>query len=423
MLDSSEPVFSRELPDGLALRSAAGLQDVRRVAEFNGLIHGPGDGNFSFNLFSAHPATSLRDLAFIETAGGQVVASLCLIPWTLHYGPVDLPTGELGIVGTHPDYRKRGLNRTMMEFFWQRFAERGCLLSIIQGIPYYYRQFGYEYAHLQLEGGWRIQPDQIPEPPPGFTFRPATEADLPQLAAWQQAQASRLDLHARRSPEAWRYLFSDLQHPDSMQHETLVVLEPDGQPLGYLRLPQYRFHENLLAVDEVSEMGFDALLAVLGELKRRTLAGGLDGLRLNLPPAAGLTQLAQSLGAAPLGVYSWQVSVPDLPALLRRLAPLFEARLAGSMFAGLTRTLGLDLYRETLALEFAAGRLVDVRRDATEGESILSLPPLQFIPLVFGGRSLDEIAAIFPDASYHSPWKLLAQTLFPRTQAFFYTIY
>ncbi len=424
MIDPHEPLFSVELPDNLTLRSVRTQAELERVAAFNGLIHGTEVVGFTANLFAAHPDTRGRDLLYVENDGHEVIASICLIPWTLHAGEVNLPVGELGIAGTREDYRGRGINRHMMGAFWQRFAERGCLLSIIQGIPYFYRQYGYEYALLPLEGGWRLQPDQVPAPiSEGYSFRPASPDDALLLAALYQSQASCLDISARRNADIWRYLLSDLRKPDAMEHETLMVISPEGETAGYMRLPKYHFYENLVTIDECSEMSFAAGLAVLNELAQRSRAQGQDGIRFNLPPTSGLLKLACAYGAAALGLYSWQVRVPDMAALLSRLGPVLSARLSGSPFAGLTRTLSLDLYRQHIELDFCGGALKSAVTVKKSSDPILRIPPDQAVQLVLGGRSLEEITTSHPDATPHHLWKPLVDVLFPKTKAFLSTIY
>lgn len=424
MIDPHEEVFSVELHDGLTLRSVSTIRELERVAAFNGLIHGTEVVGMTANLFADHPDTRGRDLLYVENDGGEVIASACLIPWTLHTGEVDLPVGELGIVGTREDYRGRGINRHLMGAFWQRFTERGCLLSIIQGIPFFYRQYGYEYALLPLEGGWRLQPDQVPAPlVEGFTFRPAALDDAILLATLYQEQSARLDISARRSADIWHYLLSDLRKPDSMEHETLVILSPQGETAGYLRLPKYHFYENLTTIDECSELSFAAGLAVLNELARRVRADDQDGIRFNLPPTSGLLKLARAYGAVSLGTYSWQVRVPDMAALLGRMGPVLSTRLAGSAFAGLTQKISLDLYRQHIELNFDHGVLISAMPVKHSDHPILRIPPDQAVPLVLGGRSLEEIGTSHPDASPHHLWKPLVDVLFPKTKAFLSTIY
>ncbi|HAZ27685.1 TPA: hypothetical protein DCY67_03570 [Candidatus Acetothermia bacterium] len=74
---------------------------------------------------------------------------------------VEILAAELGLVGTLDEWRGRGLQRRMVAYFRERMAERGAVLSIIQGIPGFYRQFGYVYA-IPLEGGLVLAPRQVP---------------------------------------------------------------------------------------------------------------------------------------------------------------------------------------------------------------------------------------------------------------------
>jgi predicted N-acetyltransferase YhbS len=419
----TEIPYRQPLENGLVLRTAAGERDVERVAAFNGTIHGPGVASMTRNLLIHHPHTRGGDLIFVEDGrSGQVVSSLCLIPWTWRYEGVDMPAGEMGIVGTLEGYRHRGLIRAQVDVFKRRLRERGCLLSQIQGIPYFYRRFGYEYA-LPLEGGLRIELRDVPTPTDGsFALRVATRDDLPALTRLYDEAARDLAIHAARDKATWRYL---LAHTDGteMERDTWIVQDADGQIAGYMCVPKHHFGEQLV-VSEVSHLGFDAALAALDYLKKLAIERDKPGIRLNLPAGCTLMQLARSLGAHDLGTYAWQIHVPDLTALLRALAPVFEHRIEQSPFAGLTRDVRLSLYRETLVLRFVESRLTEVTNGGTTGdEAILHLPPLQFIPLVLGYRTVAELRAAYPDVSVVATWRLLVEALFPKVPSFIYTIY
>ncbi len=404
------------------LRTAADERDVERMAEFNGTVHGPGVATMTRNLFIHHSHTRGRDLIFVEDErSDQVVSSLCLIPWTWRYEGVDIPAGEMGIVGTLEAYQHRGLVRAQVDYFKRRLRERGCLLSHIQGIPYYYRQFGYEYA-LPLEGGLRLEMRHVPAPPGvPFTFRLATRDDLAALMRLYDDAARDLAIHAVRDEATWQYL---LTHADGTETEceNWLIQDADGQIVGYMRVPKHHFGEELV-VGEVSHLGFEAALAALHHLKTLTVERDKPGIRLNLPAECTLMRLARSLGAHDLGTYAWQIHVPDVAALLRALTPVLERRVAGSPFAGLTRDVRLSLYRETLLLRFRAGNLTEVANlDFTSGEAI-RLPPLQFIPLLLGYRTAEELRATYPDVSIAPAWRLLVDTLFPKVASFIYTTY
>ena len=421
MLIPNEPACCRPLHDGLVLRTARDEGDVARVAEFNAVIHGPGVGPMVANLFLHHPDTSGRDLIFVENNAGQIVSSLCLIPWQWRYEDAVISAGEQGMVGTLEPYRRLGLIRTQIDFFKSRLQERGCLLSPIQGIPYFYRQFGYEYA-LPLEGGLKLETRQIPAPfGPPHTFRQATLEDLPVLMALYDQAAQDLTLRAARSESVWRYLLACTGGTES-ECENWIIERGDGSAAGYIRLPAHHFGDEL-AVNEVSSLDFTAATCVLDFLKGLVGERRTPGIRLNLPANSTLMRLARSLGAHDLGTYAWQIHIPDVAALLRTLAPVFARRIASSPFAGLTHELRLCFYRETLALRFTDGRLAEVCNLGFCGNGEINLNPLAFVPLVLGYRDLDELRASYPDVSVAGRWRLLMDTLFPKVPAFIYTIY
>ena len=422
MSSSTETCYRQPLDDSLLLRTAATERDVERVAAFNGEIHRPGVASMTRNLFLHHPNTRVEDLIFVQDArSGQIVSSLCLIPWIWRYEDVDLPAGEMGIVGTLEGYRHRGLIRAQVEVFKCRLREHGCLLSHIQGIPYYYRQFGYEYA-LPLEGGLRLEVRQVPAPPDAsFTFRLATQDDLPSLARLYDEAAQDITLHAVRDEAIWRYLLTRTGGTE-MERDTWLVQNVDRQTSGYMCIPKHHFGQELV-VSEVSRLGFDAALAVLDHLQTLAVERDKSGVRLNLPGDCTLMQLARSLDAHDLGTYAWQIHVPDVGALLRALVPVLERRVARSPFAGLTQDVRLSLYRETLLLRFVAGRLTEVTNLGFTDSEPIRFPPLQFVPLMLGYRTWEELGGAYPDVSVAPAWRLLVGTLFPKVTSFIYTIY
>ncbi len=421
MSNATKMPYRQTVGDGLILRTAADERDVERVAEFDGSIHGPLVDSMARSLFIHHPDTQKKDLIFVEDEkSGRVVSSLCLIPWTWRYEDVAIPTGEMGIVGTSEAYRRRGLIRAQVAYFKRRLEERGCLLSQIQGIPYYYRQFGYEYA-LPLEGGLRLEIRHVPAPPDTpFTFRLATPQDIPTLMQLYDEASQNLVIHTARDEAIWRYLLTHSKGTETEQ-ETWII-EREGKIVGYLRVPQHHFGQELV-VSEVSRVRYEAAMATLHHLKTLAVERNKPGIRLNLPANCTLMQLARSLDAYDMGTYAWQIHVPDFVALLRALRPVFERRVAESPFAGLTKDVCVDLYRETIRLRFEAGALVEVANlGIAEGWDI-RVPPLQFVPLVLGYRTVKELRAAYPDVSVASPWHLLMDTLFPKATSFIHTIY
>ncbi|HMN30741.1 MAG TPA: hypothetical protein PKE45_21490, partial [Caldilineaceae bacterium] len=115
--------------------------------------------------------------------------------------------------------------------------------------------------------------------------------------------------------------------------------------------------------------------------------------------------------------YAWYLRVPDVPAFLRHIAPVLEERLQRSILTGHTGELKIDLYRSGLRLEFAGGKLVAAepwRAPVDSEEAHAGCPPLTFLQLLFGDRSLAELRATFPDVWADSEPSVLINILFPK---------
>jgi hypothetical protein len=131
--------------------------------------------------------------------------------------------------------------------------------------------------------------------------------------------------------------------------------------------------------------------------------------------------LGEQLAASGEPPYAWYVRVADVPGFVRHIAPVLEERLARSPLAGFSGEYKIDLYRGGLRLEFAGGRLAVAEpwREVQYGyEGKAALPPLVFLQLLFGHRSLAELKAIYPDVytEPHSP--PLLEILFPQQASF-----
>lgn len=412
--------YSRSLENGLVVKSIHNADDVERLAELAGEIHGPSVAALTRHLILDHPHIQPEHWLFAEDPSNHALVSmLCLIPWTWHYETVELRAGELGIVATHPDYRRRGLSRELTRRHHELLHRDGYDLSHIQGIPYFYRQFGYEYA-LPLEGGWILELHATPDPvESGLTFRQATADDIPALVAFFKEAADDVTISAQRDAATWRYLLGPATQTETSA-ETWLVLDTNGQPLGYFRILHQGFSEGLI-LSEASRFTYDNGKAVLSFCKRLAQERSLPYIHLKLPANQVMIQVASNLEARDTGTYAWQIFIPDKGRLLRKLTPVFERRIAESALAGISETYVINLYREAYALQFKDGQLMEVQDLGYHDEGDLRLPPAAFAPLALGWRTLAELNHIYRDAI--GDQRRLVDILFPRIESYIYTQY
>jgi len=416
---------SRPLGNGLVLKSITDERDIERIGAFDVQIFGHGVAGFSPALIRHHPSTRPEYWLHVEDeATDQIVASLTLIPWEWRYEDVVLKAGEVGIVGTAAEYRNKGLIRALMARHRELLREGEFDLSHIQGIPYFYRQFGYEYA-IPLETHWNVElrhiTEQSSEQAALYHFRQATMQDIPAMMHLYADAANRLDISAVRSEAMWQYLLS-YSVPTDTGAETWLVLDGDEQPIAYFRIPFLGFGDGLI-VSESSNMERECGEAVLSFLKQEALKRSKPYIRLNLNDSSDLVQAAKGFNVRYEGTYRWQIHLVDVARLLRKLTPVLERRIAGSIFAGLTRTITLNLYREAFELCFEKGKLRSVTAIGFSDKGEIKMPPLLFAPLLLGSRSRAELSEMYPDIGIGGPFAPLVDVLFPRLDAFIYTIY
>lgn len=421
MLTATTPL-AQLLGDDLILKTVASHDDVERLDAFNAGIHGPSVTSFTRELILHHPNTRPEHWLYIEdSATGQVVSSLALIPWTWQYEGVTLKAGEMGIVGTAQEYRRRGLIHALDRHFKTLLRDGEYDLSHIQGIPYFYRQFGYDYA-IPLERGWRLEPHQIPDAAGSrYRFRLATVDDIPVLAHLYDQAAGALSISAMRNEAIWRYLLEHTPKTDTAR-EFWLIEDSDGAPAGYWVIELHGFGTGL-NICETSALSQPLGAEIVLFLKQLAAHRAKPYIRFNLPARSTLIQIARAWGAQDLGTYAWQIHIPDIPRLLRKLAPVLERRIAASPYANLTQDVVLSFYRRTVMLRFSKGSLVGVE-EADPGEGCdIQIPPDVFTPLVLGYRNREELASARHDLSIDGQACYLIDTLFPKVPSFIYTIY
>ncbi len=409
--------YEERLAPDLILRTVRDEHDIDRFADFNTKINDAAQGATCANLLRHHPAIHYDDFMFVEDEqSGEVVSTICLIPWRCLYEDITLNVAMLEMVVTHPDYRHRGLVRTQIGRFHQVVNERRFDLSIIEGIPYYYRQYGYAYAtdHARSDSlpAWQI-PAPPANQPPLYQLRPAVSDDIPILTELYQKSIKNLSLATLRSPDYWQFLLQWAQYPVQMVEDlrTQTVV-------GYVYALASKRGIKVL---ESGLLDYAASLAVLQQFKQETHGE----IQLGWPQSNPLVQIARSLGSVPIPGDQWLLRIRDVASFLTKIGPVLERRLAASPCANLTVDLCINLFRQAFVLHFVAGKLRDVTAagfvDASMGADggDLCIPPDAFVRLVCGYRSLDELTDAWPDIVVKPASRTIIEALFPKTSAYF----
>ena len=449
---ASKSSIRRDLGDGLVARWSTAA-DTEGVAELFGHVFREGPESpintiamtwIRDEMGGRHPLVGPNDTALVEdTKRGTIVAASVYVRQHWEYAGIPFSLGRTEPVATHEDYRNRGLVRATFDLCHQRSDERGDLAQCITGIEYFYRQFGYEYA-VDLGGSRTVFLASLPKLKDGeaepYRLRDAGIEDMAQAAMLYERERTRLqDGHpplvtARIDTSYWRWVL-DGQNPASGEGWRTLMIEraEDGQAVGMLRISRIRWNAAALGVYGMSTEPNVPITAVMPSVLRG-LAALMPEVPLGLNAAAkpaeparlvfvlGKTHPAYDAIGRDTAVkvdppYAWYVRVPDLPRFMRHIAPALERRLAGSELSGYTGELKLDFYRGGLRLAVGKGRLAAAepyRRPYWGDDRSGGFPPLVFLQLLFGRRSLDELRYAYPDVWANDEATMVLETLFPQ---------
>ncbi len=430
------------LADGLILRTAT-IEDSEALAKFNGTMHADPGEDFAEHLThwtrdllnGEHPTTRPQDFTIVEdTHTGEIVSSMCLIGQTWSYEGIEFPVGRPELVATHPDFRRRGLVRKQFDIVHQWAEERGHKMQFITGIPWYYRQFGYEMA-VNLGGRRQGSVESIPvlkeEEEEPFRFRPAEEKDIPFLAELYQQNSRRNLLSCVRGEELWQYELNGRNVRGTLALLTQIIETPEGGPVGYLSTLPILFSGNVQVGSLEIVQGvswFEAAAPVLRQIKK--IGEGyakrdatednpisMTGFSFNLGEDHPIYHMIPNRIPLVQDPYAFYIRIADLPGFLRMVVPVLEERLAGSYMCGHTGELKLNFYQSGVEMAFEKGKIVSVEpwEQAHFNDASANFTGLTFTQLLLGYRDVDALEQAFQDIYYPKEGtKYLLGALFPR---------
>jgi hypothetical protein len=301
-------------------------------------------------------------------------------------------------------------------------------MQVIGGIPWFYRQFDYEFA-LEHAVEWRAAAADLPERLyPGLQVRNAVSDDVPLLMRLYEQRSARHRVVCLRDAEQWRYEL-ELRRDGSDPAWTFPLLtRADGTPIAVCahrrQLRGGRLQVVMLEVVPEAAQGeaVQPLLALLRE-RGQTFAEregqSFTGVSFFLGSEHPFHELTRGQVEREPGSWALYVRVPDLVDFLGHVAPALDARLAESAFAGESATLDLSCYREGVRLVLEAGRIraVESWLPSTEALGQAAFPERSFLQLLMGFRSLAELERFYPDCLIHDERSgALLEALFPAQQ-------
>ncbi|MCX6649729.1 MAG: GNAT family N-acetyltransferase [Candidatus Bathyarchaeota archaeon] len=377
----------------------------------------PGEGVdvFGKHLYVNHPDMTSRNF-FALWDGDLMVATLNLIPMTWSLGGITLKVAEMGVVGTHPEYRHRGLQRQLNVEFDRRVGEGGYHLAAIEGIPYFYRQFGYEYS-VPLDEWAAIPLDKLPTGDVSG-ISPLKPNEISRAMSLLEATQRKHLVHCIRSREEWETQEKSGivgEHPSKT-----YAVRNKGKIIAYFRAS---VEDKTVLLHEITETDKATSVIVAAFLRRLGEENGASELVSRESYVEPFDEYLFSLGTSKRRPYGWQMKVVDPYRVLERIAPLFEERIRNSPLKGYSGTVPLNLYGVTVTLTFQNGAVTGVEQSPSEQKGDILVNPRVFPKMLLGYRSLDELEAEYPDVRIKPEYRPIIDILFPKGSSHIHTTY
>jgi predicted N-acetyltransferase YhbS len=382
-----------------------------------------------------HPLADDNHLAVVVDEHDQVVAGAVLQRMPMDYAGVRLHVGRPEVVATAPSARNRGFVRQIFKLLHAKSEARGDHIQAITGIPYFYRQFGYEYA-IDYDRYATVAFADVPAPDidQQMSLRRATAQEFAPFVVRYDSDRLRRPLLATTPIEAsyFQHLTQDTQ---SNYNWRIYFIEQQAAIIGYVivgrgtREQQLVVHGCAFDAHINWQQAFPALMQALASIRteitiRDPNITSITGVNFFLDAVHPIWQLLQhGIKHQFVPDYAWYVRVPNYVHLMTTLRPVLERRLYQSSLRGHSGTMTWSFYGSGLEMKWHEGQLVHVKAIPTprNGEgSDATFPAHMVNMLIFGRKSFAEMKSWHHEINAKTAQIPVLNTLFPTQASWFH---
>ncbi|MFX1402785.1 MAG: GNAT family N-acetyltransferase, partial [Promethearchaeota archaeon] len=160
-----EKGYSSKIDDQFSIHIAKDTEEeLKALIKLNVAVHKDEIlETFIHRVFLKHPRKDdIRWLYIRDNRNDKLVSTICLVPLEWQIQDVELPVCEMEFVGTLEEYRGNNFVKILNDLYENIMEKNGYILSVIRGIPYFYRNLGYEYLS-SLDDRIMISVSKIPQ--------------------------------------------------------------------------------------------------------------------------------------------------------------------------------------------------------------------------------------------------------------------
>jgi len=374
---------------------------------------------FIRQIFLEYPRKSeILWLYIKDDKENELVSSICLVPLEWQIEDTRLPVCEMEFVGTLEHYRGKGLTKILNRLYETIMDQNGYILSVITGIPYFYRTLGYEFVS-SLDDRISIQASKIPNKKyENVNIRKANSKYIPFIASKYTQFHRKFYIFNRFDPECFKFKY--LQDQFNSEVRTTYIFEEASLPINYFSFGMCYDKQNFEIYSP--DLNKREIITLLQFVKTIGNYNENDIITLSVSEHSPLYDYIISLGGTPVATYGWQIKIPNLVKFLNLIKKIIENRIKNSKFKGLTKAIRISNYEDTIELDFNNGKIenIEIEKEYQNPKpKDLSVPGALLYKLLLGDRTIDEINYIIKDALVNISSKSLIETIFPKKKSLF----
>ena len=389
-------------------------EELQQIFDLNVNVHGESVRDYVNYVFLNHPRK--EDVLFLyikDSNSNKIVSSISLMPLVWRFGITIIPVCEMGFVGTLEEYREKGLIVELNKFYEHIMAEKGYIISVIRGIPYYYRKLGYEYA-IPLDHRMFLSLSKIPlDDLEYLKIRKADLDDIDFIVNKYNQYYGDFFISNIFNKDCYISKFLN-DHYNEFKASTYII-ETSGKSIAYFTFG--KSYDNLGYDIKTSHINRECGIKILQFTKEIARDENPDQVDLAVREDTDLAELIGELGGTMYDTYGWQVKIPNLKFYLEKIKPILENRIRNSNFQGVIQDLKISNYKTTIFLSFNNGQISTIKMEKGYPKELscdLKLPGSVLFKLILGDRSFKEIKHIIKDAKVKHESRELIDVLFPK---------
>ncbi|NCU32749.1 MAG: GNAT family N-acetyltransferase [Candidatus Moranbacteria bacterium] len=359
-----------------------------------------------------------------EVNSGRVTGFVNLTDTPMDYFGVELKSCELSIVATDPEFQGKGISNSLTEDFMKEIEKCEYTSIFIQGIPNFYRRYGFDYA-IPMKN--MIIDDEKISGKSKFGDKNGTEIVKATLADTEFIFDCCSNFR-KEYPGIYKYRTipvirsSISEYTTAFTKKEYFIIKSAGERIGYFCLNS---DTKKLLIEEVSEMNFAVYEKVIEFSKK--LRPDCAKIQVNLPQKSSMVTYLKTFEKKEhdfsWGNYSFQIKIPDLFLFLNETKKVLEHRIRNSAFKNENVEFSLNNYSQCIKVRFENGKLSFEKLSPWKLTWDCNLPYQVLVKIIFGDSSANELQSMYPDTIIQPEYKEFFAVLFPKVDAHIYCNY